>query len=141
MEENGMKVIKIYTPERKVKKGTALLRVAAYCRVSSKRDEQHTSYDMQITVYRDKIEREPGWTLAGIYADYGLSGTRAEGRPQFLQMIKDCEEGKIDVVITKSVSRFSRNTLEAVRFIQRLRGMGIRLIFEKESIDNNLISA
>ena len=76
MEENGMKVIKIYTPKRKEKKETALLRVAAYCRVSSKRDEQHTSYDMQITVYRDKIEREPGWTLAGIYADYGLSGTR-----------------------------------------------------------------
>ena len=135
MEENGMKVIKIYTPKRKEKKETALLRVAAYCRVSSKRDEQHTSYDMQISVYREKIEREPGWTLAGIYADYGLSGTRAEGRPQFLQMIKDCEEGKIDVVITKSVSRFSRNTLEAVRFIQRLRGMGVRLIFEKESID------
>ena len=137
MAEDGMRIKRIFTPQEKPKEETRLLRVAAYCRVSSKRDEQYSSYGMQVAAYRNKIEIEPGWTLAGIYADYGLSGTRAEKRPQFLQMVKDCEDGKIDVVITKSVSRFSRNTLDAVRYIQRLRGMGIRLIFEKENIDTD----
>ena len=101
MAEDGMRIKRIFTPQEKPKEETRLLRVAAYCRVSSKRDEQYSSYGMQVAAYRNKIEIEPGWTLAGIYADYGLSGTRAEKRPQFLQMVKDCEDGKIDVVITK----------------------------------------
>ena len=130
-----MKVTKIFRPEEREEKPERLLRVAAYCRVSSKCDEQRTSYEGQMEAYRDRIEKEPGWTLAGLYADYGLSGTRAEKRPQFLQMIQDCEEGKIDAIICKSVSRFSRNTIDAVHYIQLLRGIGIRLIFEKENID------
>ena len=135
MAEGGMRITKIYKPEEKTESMSKLLRVAAYCRVSSKRDEQLSSYERQMDAYRIKIAAEPGWTLAGLYADYGLSGTRAEKRPQFLQLIKDCEDGKIDAVICKSVSRFSRNTLDAVRYIQMLRGMDIRLIFEKENID------
>ncbi|MBQ9631884.1 MAG: recombinase family protein [Lachnospiraceae bacterium] len=135
MAEGGMKVTKIYNPGEKKECTDRLLRVAAYCRVSSKRDEQRSSYEGQMDAYRVRIAAEPGWTLAGLYADCGLSGTRAEKRPQFLQMIQDCEDGKIDAVICKSVSRFSRNTLDAVRYIQMLRGMGIRLIFEKENID------
>ena len=132
-----MKVRRIFNPGGKIQDSKGLLRVAAYCRVSSKNEEQLTSYDIQLAAYRGKIEKEPGWTMAGIYADYGLSGTRAEKRPQFLQMIQDCEDGKIDAVICKSISRFSRNTLDAVRYIQLLRGMGIRLIFEKEKIDTD----
>ena len=111
--------------------------MAAYCRVSTKSDEQQTSYETQVAVYRSKIESEPGWVLAGIYADHGLSGTRAAKRPQFQKMIKDCEDGKIDAVIAKSVSRFARNTVDAVHYIQKLTDLGIRLIFEKENIDTD----
>ncbi|MBP3802515.1 MAG: recombinase family protein [Oribacterium sp.] len=135
MAEGGMKIRKIYKPEEKKSDASGMLRVAAYCRVSSKNAEQITSYEGQMAAFKEKIEKEPGWTLAGLYADYGLSGTRAEKRPQFLQMIEDCENGKIDAIICKSVSRFSRNTLDAVRYIQMFRAMGIRLIFEKENID------
>ena len=137
MAGGRMRVRKIFKPEDKEPEAKRLLRVAAYCRVSSKNEEQHTSYDIQMSVYQNRIENEPGWELAGIYADYGLSGTRAEKRPQFLQMIKDCEDGKIDAIICKSVSRFSRNTLDAVRYIQMLSSMGVRLIFEKENIDTD----
>ena len=132
-----IKVTKIYNPEDKAEDGKKLLRVAAYCRVSTKSDEQATSYETQVAVYSEKIRREPGWTLAGIYADRGISGTQAERRPQFLQMVQDCEDGKIDVVICKSISRFSRNTLDAVNYIRKLRSLGIRMIFEKEGIDTD----
>ena len=95
------------------------------------------SYDTQVAVYSEKIRAEPGWTMAGIYADHGISGTQAERRPQFLQMVQDCEDGKIDAIICKSVSRFSRNTLDAVNYMRKLRSLGIRLIFEKEGIDTD----
>ena len=137
MAEGSMKVTKIYTPEDKEKQAESLLRVAAYCRVSTKSDEQHLSYETQVAVYSEKIRVEPGWTMAGIYADRGISGTQAERRPQFLQMVRDCEDGKIDAIICKSVSRFSRNTLDAVNYMRHLRDLGIRLIFEKEGIDTD----
>lgn len=130
-----IRVTKIYNPEEKQAEEKKLLRVAAYCRVSTKSDEQHLSYDTQVAVYSEKIRAEPGWTMAGIYADHGISGTQAERRPQFLQMVQDCEDGKIDAIICKSVSRFSRNTLDAVNYMRKLRSLGIRLIFEKEGID------
>ena len=117
MAEGSMKVTKIYTPEDKAKQAESLLRVAAYCRVSTKSDEQHLIYETQVAVYSEKIRVEPGWTMAGIYADRGISGTQAERRPQFLQMVRDCEDGKIDAIICKSVSRFSRNTLDAVNYM------------------------
>ena len=132
-----IRVTKIYNPEEKQAEEKKLLRVAAYCRVSTKSDEQHLSYDTQVAVYSEKIRAEPGWTMAGIYADHGISGTQAERRPQFLQMMQDCEEGKIDAIICKSVSRFSRNTLDAVNYMRKLRSLGIRLIFEKEGIDTD----
>lgn len=137
MAENRMRINKILTPEYKTQEEEHLLRVAAYCRVSTKSDEQYTSYETQVAVYSQKIQNEPGWAFAGIYADRGLSGTQAERRPQFLRMIEDCENGKIDAVICKSVSRFSRNTLDAVNYIRHLQGLGIRLIFEKEGIDTD----
>ena len=114
-----------------------LLCTALYCRVSTNSNEQYTSYETQKAVYTDKIRSEPGWTMAGIYADRGISGTQAERRPEFLRMVQDCEDGKIDAVICKSVSRFSRNTLDAVNYIRQLRDLGIRLIFEKEGIDTD----
>lgn len=82
MAEKRMRINKILTPEDKVHEEEHLLRVAAYCRVSTKSDEQYTSYETQVAVYSQKIQNEPGWTFAGIYADRGLSGTQAERRPQ-----------------------------------------------------------
>ncbi len=137
MAGQSLKITKIYLPEKKGQNIGKCLRVAAYCRVSTKSDEQYTSYDTQVAVYTDKINREPGWTLAGIYADHGISGTQAERRPRFLQMVQDCTDGKIDVIICKSISRFSRNTLDAVNYMRKLQNMGIRLIFEKEGIDTD----
>ena len=137
MAEGELMVRRIFNPEEKSANEEGLLRVAAYCRVSTKREEQLSSFETQLAVYRDRIENEPGWVLAGIYADHGLSGVRAEKRPQFQQMIKDCEDGKIDLLITKSISRFGRNTLDTVKYIQKLRSIGIRLIFEKENIDTD----
>ena len=89
-------------------------RVAAYCRVSTDSNEQLTSYVTQKKVYTEMIAKNPEWEFAGLYADEGISGTRADKRPQFKQMIKDCLAGKIDVIITKSVSRFARNTVECL---------------------------
>ena len=132
-----IRVKKIFNPEEKSECESSLLRVAAYCRVSTKSDEQASSYETQVAVYTQKITSTPGWTLAGIYADRGLSGTQAERRPQFLRMVKDCEDGLIDVVVCKSVSRFSRNTVDAVNYMKHLRSLGIRLIFEKEGIDTD----
>lgn len=129
------KVTKIYSPEKKGAAPEGASKVAAYCRVSTKSEKQETSYLTQVSVYTHKIESHPGWVLAGIYADHGISGTQAERRPQFLKMVKDCEAGMIDIVLCKSISRFSRNTLDAVSYIRKLKELGVRIIFEKEGID------
>lgn len=89
------------------------LRVAPYCRVSTDKEEQLSSYEAQIEYYTEKIDANPDWTMVRLYADEGITGTSAKKRKDFLQMIRDCERGKIDLVITKSVSRFCRNTLSA----------------------------
>ena len=137
MAGGGMKVRKIFNPENRVQEKKRLLRVAAYCRVSTKSDEQLTSYETQMAVYTQKISENPDWVFAGIYADRGISGTQAERRPKFLRMVQDCEAGKIDVVLCKSLSRFSRNTLDGVTYIRHLQELGVRLIFEKENIDTD----
>ena len=80
------------------------LRVAAYCRVSTEQEEQQNSYQVQIAYYTDLINRKKEWTLAGIFADEGISGTQAKKRPEFLKMIRLCKKQKIDIVITKSIS-------------------------------------
>ena len=89
------------------------LRVAAYCRVSTDSDEQATSYEAQVEHYTEFIQKNPGWEFAGIYADDGISGTNTKNRDEFNRMIEDCEAGTIDMIITKSISRFARNTLDA----------------------------
>ena len=111
------------------------LRVAPYCRVSTDSEEQLTSYTMQKRVYTEMIMGNPEWQLVDIYADEGISGTRADKRDEFQRMIRDCRRGKIDYIITKSVSRFARNTAECIEFVRQLKLMGIGVIFEEQNID------
>ncbi len=110
-------------------------RVAAYCRVSTDSDEQLTSYNTQMQVYTEMIAENHDWEFAGMYADEGISGTRADKRPQFTKMINDCLNGKIDMIITKSVSRFARNTVECLEYVRMLKARGIGIIFEEQNID------
>ena len=111
------------------------LRVAAYCRVSTDSDEQLDSYEAQLAYYTDAIAKNPKWRFAGIYADEGITGTMAKKRPQFLKMISDCEKGKIDLILTKSVARFARNTVDSLKYVRKLKGMGIGVFFEEQSLD------
>lgn len=111
------------------------LRVAAYCRVSTDQEEQLTSYEAQVAYYTDKIMTNPEWTMAGIFADEGITGTSAKKRPEFLRMIRLCKRGKIDLILTKSISRFARNTVDCLNYIRELKELGIPVIFEKENIN------
>ena len=111
------------------------LRVAAYCRVSTDDEEQLTSYEAQQTYYTDKIMTNRDWTMAGIFADEGITGTSARKRPEFLRMIRQCRQKKIDIILTKSISRFARNTVDCLNYIRILRELGIAVIFEKENIN------
>ena len=120
------------------------LRVAPYCRVSTDTEEQLSSYDAQIEYYTAKIAENPDWTMVRLYADEGITGTSTRKRKEFLRMIKDCESGKIDLVITKSVSRFCRNTLDGLDYVRRLKRLGVGVFFERENVntlymDNEMI--
>lgn len=111
------------------------LRVAAYARVSTKEEEQQSSYQAQKQYYTDKINANPQWTLQGIYADEGITGTSTKKRADFNRMIKACKQGKIDIILTKSISRFARNTVDALQYCRALRAQNIAVIFEKEAIN------
>lgn len=111
------------------------LRVAAYCRVSTDSDEQATSYEAQVSHYTEQITRNPEWAFAGIYADDGISGTNTKKREEFNRMIADCMDGRIDMIITKSISRFARNTLDCLKYIRQLKERNIPVFFEKENIN------
>ena len=102
--------------------------MAAYCRVSTDSEEQLTSYQNQMRVYTEMIAANKEWEFAGLYADEGISGTRADKRPEFQRMIRDCQNGKIDYIITKSVSRFARNTVECLEYVRSLKAQGISVI-------------
>lgn len=119
----------------KNKQAAKCLRVAAYCRVSTDDEEQKTSYEAQIGYYTEKINSNPEWQMAGIFADEGISGTQAQKRPEFLKMIRLCRQRKIDVILTKSLSRFARNTVDSLGYIRELRALGIAVISEKENIN------
>lgn len=123
------------TPSTQLRTVQRQLRVAAYCRVSTDQEEQLTSYEAQIAYYTDKIMTNPEWTMAGIFADEGITGTSAKKRPEFLRMIRLCKRGKIDVILTKSISRFARNTVDCLNYIRELKELGIPVIFEKENIN------
>lgn len=111
------------------------IRVAAYCRVSTDREEQESSYEVQVQHYTDFIKGNPKWEYAGIYADDGLSATNTKKREAFNRMIDDCMDGKIDMIITKSISRFARNTIDCLKYVRQLKEKHIPIVFEKENIN------
>ena len=111
------------------------LQVAAYCRVSTEEEEQQSSYEAQCSYYTDKIMTNPEWTMAGIFADEGITGTSTKKRDDFNKMIRKCKKKKIDLILTKSISRFARNTLDTIKYTRMLRAMGIGIYFEKENIN------
>ena len=112
------------------------LRVAAYCRVSTKKDEQLNSYENQKAYYMEKIMKNPEWTMVDIFADEGITGTSTCRRKDFLRMIRQCRQGKIDMILAKSVSRFARNTLDTISYTRELRSLGIAVIFEEQNINS-----
>ena len=111
------------------------LRVAAYCRVSTDSEEQINSYTAQKAYYAEKIEETPEWEMAGLFADEGLSGTSMKKRKDFNRMITACKRGNIDLILTKSLSRFARNTVDCLEIVRMLKARGIGVIFEKENIN------
>lgn len=110
-------------------------RVAAYCRVSTDKEEQENSLENQITYYKSKIENTPNWTLVDIFADFGISGMNDTNRIEFQRMLEMCNKGKIDLIITKSISRFARNTVDCLTHVRKLKANNIGVIFEKEGIN------
>lgn len=135
--ETGQKIIEIpaskmaYHEEIKHKK----LRACAYCRVSSSSTEQLHSFEAQYGYYSSYIQKNDNWIFAGIYADEGITGSSSLKRKRFQDMLDDCEEGKIDLIITKSITRFARNVVDCISTARRLRSMGIAVYFEKERLN------
>ena len=117
------------------------LRVAAYCRVSSEKDEQLNSFEVQVSYYTEKISGNPAWKMAGIYADEGITGTSMKHREDFKRMLRACREGRIDLILCKSVSRFGRNSVDVLRTIRALRERGVGVIFEKEGVDTRTMNS
>ena len=110
-------------------------RVAAYCRVSTDKDAQLESLDNQMEAFRYRLAFHKDWELVNIYTDEGITGTQVKNRTAFLRMISDCENGLIDYIITKSISRFARNTLDCINYVRHLQSIGVNVYFEKEGID------
>ena len=108
------------------------LRIAAYCRVST---ELANSYETQVSHYKELIQKDPSWEMAGIFADDGISGTSTKKREQFNKMIAACKAGKIDLIVTKSTSRFARNTIDCLKYIRDLKAINVAIFFEKENIN------
>ena len=108
---------------------------SSYCRVSTDSEEQASSYEIQIEHYTNYIKKNKEWELAGIFADDGITGTNTKKREEFNRMIEECMSGKIDMIITKSISRFARNTLDCLKYIRQLKDKNIAVFFEKENIN------
>lgn len=109
--------------------------VAAYARVSSGSDDQLNSFAVQVAYYTELIQKNEDWVFAGIYADEAVTGTRADKRTEFQRLLQDCRAGKIDRILTKSISRFARNTLDCIEAVRELQALGVSVKFEKEGID------
>ena len=125
---------RLYTPENA--QPNAKKRVCAYARVSTDHEEQQTSYEAQIDYYSRTIQGNPAWEYCGMYSDEGISATSTAKREGFKQMIADAMAGKIDMILTKSVSRFARNTVDSLMTIRALKDKGVGVFFEKENIDS-----
>lgn len=109
-------------------------RVAAYARVSTDSDEQYSSYEAQVTYYTNFIKGKPNWEFVKVYADEGISGTTTKRRDDFNEMIESALRGEIDLIITKSISRFARNTLDTITYVRKLKAAGVEVYFEKENL-------
>lgn len=110
------------------------IRVVAYCRVSTKQEEQLNSYETQVKHYTEKIRGEPKWKLVEIFADKGITGTSVKNRDEFNKMIRLCKKKKVDMIITKSISRFARNTLDCLKYTRLLKSLGVDVFFEEQGI-------
>ena len=117
------------------------LRVAAYCRVSTDSEEQINSYKNQLAYYTEKINSKTEWKFAGVYADEGITGTSMKHREDFKRMLRACREGRIDLILCKSVSRFGRNSVDVLRTIRTLRERNIGVLFEKEGVDTRTMNS
>lgn len=113
---------------------TAKRKVAAYARVSTDRDEQLTSYEAQVSYYTNYIKSREDWEFVGVYTDEGITGTSTKHREGFKSMVKDALDGKIELILAKSLSRFSRNTVDSLTTIRKLKENGVEVWFEKEAI-------
>lgn len=109
-------------------------KVAAYARVSTDKEEQVTSYEAQVDYYTRYIKAKPDWEFVEVYTDEGISATSTKKRDGFNRMIQDALDGKIDLIVTKSVSRFARNTVDTLTTVRKLKNKGIEVYFEKENI-------
>ena len=137
------KVLKKITKIEPVSSGSAanaveVKRVCAYCRVSTNSADQKNSFEAQVDYYTRLIGEKEGWVLAGIYADEGRTGTKLYRRDDFQLMMEDCRQGKIDLILTKSVTRFARNTVDSIKAIRELKALGIAVYFEKERVNTLL---
>lgn len=135
------KVVRIIEPTipiyETVKNTYRAIRVAAYCRVSTKQEEQLHSYETQVKHYTERIQAENGWILEGIYADKGITGTSCKKRDEFNRMIRRCKQGKIDMIIVKSIARFARNTVDCLKFVRMLNDLNVVVYFEEQDIYSN----
>lgn len=120
--------------QEEIKNAYRQTRVAAYCRVSTKQEEQLNSYDVQRKFYTEKINAEPKWTLVGIFADKGITGTSVKKRDEFNKLMRLCKRGKVDMIITKSISRFARNTVDCLKYTRMLKDLGVDVYFEEQGI-------
>lgn len=109
------------------------IRVAAYCRVSTDGDEQLGSFQSQKLYYEEKIQKNKDWVLAGIFADEAVTGTKVDKREGFQEMIRKCQEGEIDMILTKSISRFSRNTPDTIKYVRMLRDKNIAIFLKRKT--------
>ena len=136
--KKDVKVIKGDTTLKRTASGCverSIKRVAAYCRVSTDTEDQINSYNSQVEHYTEFIQKNKEWTLAGIYADEAITGTQVDRRIDFQRLINDCMNGDIDMIITKSISRFARNTLDTLKYVRKLKEFNVAVFFEEENIN------
>ena len=136
--KKDVKVIKGDTTLKRTASGCverSIKRVAAYCRVSTDNEDQINSYNSQVEHYTEYIKKNNEWTLAGIYADEAITGTQVDRRIDFQRLINDCMNGDIDMIITKSISRFARNTLDTLKYVRKLKEFNVAVFFEEENIN------
>lgn len=129
-----MPEVTIIKPTQKQVSHKQIRKVAVYARVSTKMEEQLSSYKAQISYFTDYVQSNPEWELVGVYADYGITGRKTECRPRFNEMIEAALNGCFDLIVTKSISRFARNTVDCISTIRTLRSAGVEVLFEKENI-------